>query len=68
MTSAQSRAELVPAVHALDRVLLAHHYVIPLFYANTARIAYSRTLLHPADLPYYSTGFPDIWWSAEATK
>lgn len=68
VTSAQSRAELVPAVHALDRVLLAHHYVIPLFYANTARIAYSRTLLHPADLPYYSTGFPDIWWSAEATK
>ena len=62
ITYAQKRAELIPAVHALDRVLLAHNYVIPLFYGNTARIAYSSKLAHPAELPYYSTGFPDVWW------
>lgn len=63
ITYAQKRAELIPAVHALDRVLLAHNYVIPLFYGNTARIAYSSQLAHPAELPHYSTGFPDVWWS-----
>lgn len=63
ITYAQKRADLIPAVHALDRVLLAHNYVIPLFYGNTARIAYSSQLAHPAELPHYSTGFPDVWWS-----
>lgn len=66
ITFAQTRAELVPAVHALDRVLLAHNYVMPLFYANTARIAYSGGLAHPAELPYYGIGFPDVWWSKAA--
>ncbi|MCX8995658.1 extracellular solute-binding protein [Rhizobiaceae bacterium BDR2-2] len=68
VTFAQTRAELVPAVHALDRVLLAHHYVMPLFYGNTARIAYSNALSHPAELPYYGTGFPDVWWSKAAAN
>lgn len=68
ITFAQTRAELVPAAHALDRVLLAHHYVIPLFYANTARIAYSANLAHPAEFPYYGTGFPDVWWSKQTEK
>ncbi|MCA0255533.1 MAG: extracellular solute-binding protein [Proteobacteria bacterium] len=63
ITYAQKRADLIPAVHALDRVLLAHDYVIPLFYGNTARIAYSSQLAHPAELPHYSTGFPDVWWA-----
>lgn len=63
ITYAQKRADLIPAVHALDRVLLAHNYVIPLFYGNTARIAYSSQLAHPAELPHYSTGFPDVWWA-----
>ncbi|MBP1851712.1 extracellular solute-binding protein [Rhizobium halophytocola] len=61
---ATDRDELVAATHALDRVLLAHHYVIPLYYSDTSRIAYSSTLHHPAELPKYGTGFPDTWWYA----
>lgn len=68
ITFAQSRAELVPTVRALDRVLLAHHYVVPLFYSKSARIAYSNTLAHPAEFPTYAIGFPDIWWSTAAAR
>ncbi len=32
---APNRDELVAATKALDRVLLAHHYVVPLFYGNS---------------------------------
>ncbi|MBB4009641.1 extracellular solute-binding protein [Allorhizobium taibaishanense] len=60
---AKSRDELVAATRALDRVLLAHHYVIPMYYGNTARIAYWSKLAHPAELPTFSLGFPDIWWA-----
>ncbi len=59
---AKNREDLVGAARALDRVLMAHQYVIPLYYGNTDRIAYRKDLLHPEDLPYYSVGFPDVWW------
>lgn len=63
---APSREEQVAAIKAMDRVLLAHHYVIPLYYGKTARIAYRNVLDHPAELPTYSLGFPDVWWSKPA--
>lgn len=59
---AKDRESLEVATRALDRVLMAHHYVIPLFYGNTARLAYSNKLAHPDELPTYATGFPSIWW------
>lgn len=59
---APNRDELVATVHALDRVLLHHHYVVPLFYSDAVRIAYRNTLAHPEELPYYGLGFPDVWW------
>jgi microcin C transport system substrate-binding protein len=60
---APNRPDLVASVKALDRVLLAHHYVIPQFTLRTARIAYWDQFAHPADLPQYSLGFPDSWWA-----
>lgn len=63
---APNRDEQVAAIKAMDRVLLAHQYVIPLFYGRTARIAYRNTLDRPAELPKYSLGFPDVWWSKDA--
>ncbi|MGV8937906.1 MAG: extracellular solute-binding protein [Allorhizobium sp.] len=65
---ASSRDDLIVATRALDRVLLAHHYVIPMYYSNTWRIAYAATLQHPAELPTYGIGFPDIWWDATAAE
>jgi microcin C transport system substrate-binding protein len=66
---AADRDALVTATHALDRALLSGDYVIPLFYSRNNFYAYWNRFGHPADLPKYSVGFPDIWWydAAKAT-
>ncbi|MDR7143798.1 extracellular solute-binding protein [Rhizobium sp. BE258] len=63
---APNRDEQVAAIKAMDRVLLANHYVVPLFYSNNSRLAYWDKIAHPAELPEYSIGFPDVWWSKDA--
>lgn len=60
--SAPTREDQVAAVHALDRVLLANHFVIPMFYSGETRIAYWAKLAHPDPLPEYGIGFPNLWW------
>lgn len=59
---AEDRETLVAATHALDRVLLAHHFVVPTYVINYARTARWDRFSHPDELPYYGIGFPDIWW------
>ncbi|MDP2733310.1 MAG: ABC transporter substrate-binding protein, partial [Hoeflea sp.] len=63
---AQDFEEKTAAVHALDRLLLAHHYVVPLFYSKAVKVAYRKTLAHPDELPYYGLGFPEVWWMKQA--
>ena len=58
--------ELKAATHALDRVLLAHDFVVPTYTLRASRIAYWDRLMRPAELPKYSVGFPDVWWSKPA--
>ena len=59
---AKNREDLVTATHALDRVLLWRHYVVPQWYSPYDRVAYWARLGHPDPTPAYSIGFPDIWW------
>lgn len=61
IVGAPSREALVTASRALDRVLLAHHYVIPHYHVNAYRIAYWDFLERPATTPRYALGF-DAWW------
>ncbi len=65
---ARSREELVAASRALDRVLLAEHYVVPQWYSPDTRVAYWSRLRHPANMPPYSIGFPAIWWMDKAAS
>lgn len=65
---APNRDELVAATHALDRVLLAHHYLVPMFYSKSWQLAYWNHLARPQKLPYYGIGFPEAWWSKNAAK
>jgi len=65
---APNRDELVATTRALDRVLLAHHYLVPMFYSKSVQIAYWNHLARPKELPYYGLGFPDVWWSKNAAK
>jgi microcin C transport system substrate-binding protein len=59
---APDRDTLVAATHALDRVLLAHNYVIPSYTLRYERDAYWNRFGHPDPLPEYAVGFPSIWW------
>lgn len=59
----KDRNELVAAVHALDRVLLAHDYVIPSYYSLDTRIAYWNKFGRPDPLPKFAVGFPTVWWA-----
>lgn len=59
---AKSRAGLVAATRALDRVLLANHYVVPQWHAPHERLAYWQGLARPTPMPKHRLGFPKIWW------
>ncbi len=63
---APDRDTLLATATALDRVLLAHHYVIPSYAPKDERIARWDRFSHPDPLPAYSIGFPDVWWYDEA--
>lgn len=59
--TAPSREQLVYRTRALDRVLLAGHYVIPQYHIGSDRLAYWDFLERPKTKPRYSVGF-DTWW------
>ena len=59
---AQSRAEFIDAVRALDRVLLSGTYVIPLYHSPEQWVARWATIQRPDKTPL--TGYlPETWWS-----
>jgi microcin C transport system substrate-binding protein len=63
--AAPTRHDLVPIIHALDRVLLNGYYVVPNYYAGFYRVAYWDKFGKPATQPKYAsmpaTVFGD-WW------
>ncbi|WP_404405023.1 extracellular solute-binding protein [Pelagibacterium halotolerans] len=59
---ADDRETLEAATKALDRVLLAHHFIVPSYVITYARTARWNRFSHPETLPTYSIGFPTIWW------
>ncbi|MEZ0169582.1 extracellular solute-binding protein [Microvirga sp. TS319] len=64
---AKDRDELVAATKALDRVLLAHHYVVPQWTSLKQRTARWDRYSHPETMPRYGgAAFPTVWWYDEA--
>ncbi len=64
---AKDRAELVAATKALDRVLLAHDYVVPQWTSLKQRTARWDRYSHPETMPRYGgSAFPTVWWYDEA--
>ena len=60
---AKNRDELVAATHALDRVLLWHHFVVPQWYSGAQRTARWDRFSHPENMPKYgAAAFPTVWW------
>jgi microcin C transport system substrate-binding protein len=63
IVSASSRADLVAATKALDRVLLWNHYVVPQWTYGKVRTARWDRFGRPDPLPIYgAAAFPTIWW------
>jgi microcin C transport system substrate-binding protein len=61
----EDRAQLVTATRALDRVLLFGEYLVPNWYIDKHRIAYSRKLKRPETVPLYyepMTWLLKAWW------
>jgi peptide/nickel transport system substrate-binding protein len=65
MVTSETSEDFTAAVHALDRVLTAGRYIIPVSFAPFSRLAHSDSLKYPQELPIYGDwpGFlPEVWW------
>ncbi|WP_170330646.1 extracellular solute-binding protein [Ruegeria arenilitoris] len=65
MLASESHEDFVAATRALDRVLTAGRYVIPIWSFDVGRIAHSKELKQPEKLPIYGDGpeyMPQVWW------
>ncbi len=60
--AANTRAELVVAARALDRVIRAGRYWSPQWYKPSYWIAYWDVFGRPATKPRYARGIPETWW------
>lgn len=59
---AKSRAELVTATRAVDRVLRASHYWVPHWFKASHNVAYWDKFGKPAVQAKYDPGILDTWW------
>ncbi|WP_255471069.1 extracellular solute-binding protein [Paracoccus sp. M683] len=65
MLNAATPEDFNAAVQALDRVLTAGRYVIPVSYSPISRLAHDASLHYPEITPVYGDwpGFlPEVWW------
>jgi peptide/nickel transport system substrate-binding protein len=66
MLTSANQEDYRAAVKALDRILTAGRYAVPLWYSNVSMLAHDANLKFPDRLPVYGDwiGFqPDVWWS-----
>lgn len=66
IAQAQSRVALDTACRALDRVLRAAHYWIPMWYRDQALVAYWDAFARPERQPKLGSGAPETWWWDDA--
>jgi microcin C transport system substrate-binding protein len=62
IASAKSRADLNFACRALDRILRAGRYWVPMYYRDDRWYAYWDVFSRPERQPRLGTGAPDTWW------
>ncbi len=72
IVGAKSQEGLLPACHALERIIAHGHYLIPQWYGATHRMAYNAWRLQRPDVvPPYSPGelwAIGTWWATLAAK
>ena len=65
--ASKSDEEFETAVRAHDRLLVAGHYLVPLFHIGEQWVARRSYIGHPDYLPLYGAYFPG-WWDKRAQK
>ncbi len=68
LVRSETRAELVSAARALDRVLLNKYIVVPHWYSATHRVAWRNRFGMPQVMPKYYQADPYVistWWQAK---
>jgi len=71
MLNAPDSTAFTAATRALDRLLTAGRYVIPIWYPDRAMLAHDARLRYPQTLPISgaTVGFqPDVWWWEDEQK
>lgn len=72
MLSSTSKDDFISATRALDRVLTAGRYAIPIYQWNISRLAHAKELKFPQTLPIYGDWIgwqPDVWyWEDESSE
>jgi peptide/nickel transport system substrate-binding protein len=63
LLTAQTRADVIAAVRALDRVLISGAYVVPAFYVPDQWIARWTRVAHPATTSLHGP-IPETWWAS----
>ena len=67
MVSAKTKEQMVPACHALERIIANEHYLIPQYFSGVHRMVYNAWRLErPQVAPPYVNGEPwviDNWWA-----
>ncbi|MGE0108968.1 MAG: extracellular solute-binding protein [Bdellovibrionales bacterium] len=63
IVKAKDRKQLITACHALDRVLLWGHYVVPHWYLGGYRLAYWNKFGQPEITPPYGFDMVSLWWA-----
>lgn len=64
IADARTRTDLKAHTHALDRLLMAGHYFVPLYYNDQDFVAYDSRLKRPETVPLYGMVI-ESWWSGE---
>ncbi len=62
IANAKTRNDLIFAARALDRVLRAERYWIPMWYNDKVWLAFWDLFSHPETTPKFSSGAPGTWW------
>ncbi len=67
LSRAPTREALIARARALDRLLLAGHYVIPLFHTGADFVSWHKGLNRPNQTPLYGL-IPEVWWMDPAPQ
>ncbi len=59
---AETYDEMATAVRAIDRIMRAERFMVPVWYLGKYWVAYYDMFEHPELMPPYSLGHLDFWW------